>query len=54
MDSKNIINWSELSRFLTKGDRTGVQKNRIPKKYLSRIRRLIKLINDWQHETNGK
>jgi hypothetical protein len=53
MDAKKLINWAELSRSLIKeghGDRGGIRVNKIPKKYLPKIRRLIKLINEWQNE----
>jgi len=50
MDPKKIINWSELSRLLTRGDRGGIRANHIPKKYKSRIDELLKLIEDWQNK----
>jgi len=52
MDAKKLINWSELSRSLS-GDRTGIRTNKIPKKYQAKIRRLIKLINNWTYENNN-
>ena len=38
-----LINWSELSRHITKGDRNGIRFNKIPKKH---IEALDKLFND--------
>jgi len=48
MTPKDLINWSELSRFLTRGDRGGIRMNKIPKKHSSRVEALVKLIEDWQ------
>jgi hypothetical protein len=48
MDPKNLINWSELSRAITKGDRNGIRMNKIPIKHQAKVERLIKLIEKWQ------
>ena len=48
MDSKNLLNWSELSRVITKGDRNGIRSYKIPKKHQVKVERLIKLIDKWQ------
>lgn len=40
---EKLINWSELSRHITKGDRNGIRFNKIPKKH---IEALDKLFND--------
>jgi len=48
MKPQDLIKWSELSRFLTKGDRGGVRMNKIPKKHSRRVEALVKLIEDWQ------
>lgn len=45
---EKLINWSELSRFLTKGDRNGIRANKIPKKYQRKVDELIKFIRDWK------
>ena len=47
MKAEKLINWSELSRLLH-GDRTAIRANKIPKKYMPKIRRLIKFLNNWQ------
>ena len=44
----DLINWSELSRLITKGDRNGIRPNKIPKKHEAKVRRLQKLIEAWQ------
>lgn len=45
---EKLINWSELSRFVTKGDRNGIRANKIPKKHQAKITRLLNLIEDWK------
>ena len=44
---KSLINWSELSRFLTNGDRSGIRPDDIPLKYQKDVSELIKLIDQW-------
>jgi hypothetical protein len=44
MDSKNLINWGELSRYLS-GARDTVRKNRIPAKHKLFIDELLKSID---------
>ena len=36
-----IINWSELSRNVTKGDRNGIRFNKIPKKHIEALDKLF-------------
>jgi len=48
MESKKLINWSELSRLLTKGDRNGIRANKIPKKHEPKVKRLLTLLDEWQ------
>ena len=31
-----LLNWSELSRYITKGDRNGIRFGKIPKKHIRR------------------
>ena len=38
---KNIINWSEVSRYITKGDRNGIRSNKIPEKHIPNITKLF-------------
>lgn len=38
---KNIINWSEVSRHITKGDRNGIRSNKIPAKHIPAITQLF-------------
>jgi hypothetical protein len=45
MDSKDLINWGELSRLLA-GSRQTVRKNKIPKKHRTFIEQLIKAMNE--------
>ena len=36
-----LINWSELSRYITKGDRNGIRFGKIPKKHIPALDRLF-------------
>jgi len=47
-DPRKLINWSELSRMIIKGDRNGIRANKIPKIHQAKVERLIKLIEKWQ------
>ena len=49
MDPKKIVNWSELSRFLTRGDRGGIRANNIPEKHKTKVDELLKLIENWKN-----
>lgn len=44
---EKLINWAELSRLLTKGNRGAVRANNIPLKHRAKIKRLIKLLEAW-------
>ena len=44
---ENIINWKELSRYLA-GNETSVSRNRIPKKYKSKVISLIDTLENWK------
>lgn len=45
-ESKNIINWGELSRILA-GHRSSITKNRISKKHKEQIDKLLNVVNEW-------
>ncbi len=45
---EKLINWSELSRLITKGDRGGIRANAIPKRHEAKVKRLLKLLEEWQ------
>ena len=47
-EPEKIINWSELSRFLNKGDRNGIRKNKCPEIHKKNVLTLIKAIRKWQ------
>lgn len=49
--TKNLINWRELSKELA-GNDNSIRKNRIPKKYKSKVGELIGLIDDWKKMIN--
>lgn len=46
---KNLINWKEVSRQLTGGE-TNISRNRIPKKYQSKIDALLEKVKEWKDE----
>ncbi len=46
-----LINWSELSRYLTKGDRNGIRKNKKPLIYQQKINKLLEYVKEWQEKT---
>jgi hypothetical protein len=46
MDSKDLINWGELSRRIT-GSRDAIRRNRIPKRHEAIVNRLLKLLDCW-------
>lgn len=46
-ETGNFINWSELSRFLAKGDRNGIRKNKCPEIHKQNVLKLIKAVNKW-------
>lgn len=45
---KKLLNWSELSRMITRGDRNGIRANKIPEKHKTKVTKLIRLIIKWQ------
>ena len=47
-----LINWSELSRYITKGDRNAIRYRKIPKKHIDAIDRLFneELPKWWQEQ----
>jgi hypothetical protein len=47
-EPENLINWSELSRFLAKGDRNGIRKNKCPEIYKQNVLKLIEAVKKWQ------
>jgi hypothetical protein len=50
-----LLNWSELSRYITKGDRNGIRFGKIPKKHTEALDKLI--IEDmpkWWQEQKSK
>ena len=52
---KTIINWSELSRYITKGDRNCIRSNKIPKKHIKEIDKLIYYdLPKWWEKTKDK
>lgn len=46
---ENLINWKELSRRLA-GNETSVTRNRIPKKYQSKVDDLILHVKAWEEK----
>tara|TARA_R110002096_G_scaffold424454_1_gene632398 strand:+ start:1340 stop:1531 length:192 start_codon:yes stop_codon:yes gene_type:complete len=45
----DLINWKELSRTLA-GNETSVTRNRIPKKYQSKVYSLIATLKEWREK----
>jgi len=50
-DSRNLINWKQLSIELSGSDNS-IRKNQIPKKYKAKIDRLFKLLELWKKWSN--
>lgn len=46
MQSKNLLNWKQVSLFLTNSD-NNIRKNKIPKKHKEKINELELLISFW-------
>lgn len=44
---EDLINWKELSRTLS-GNETSISRNRIPKKYQSKVDSLIETLKAWE------
>lgn len=38
---EKLINWSELSRYITGGDRNGIRPKKIPKKHKDKLDKLF-------------
>lgn len=52
---KKILNWSELSRYITKGDRNGIRFDKIPKKHIQALDKLfIEDMPKWWEEQKSK
>ena len=52
---EKLINWSELSRLITGGDRNGIRFKKIPKKHIEAIDKLfIKDMPKWWQEQKYK
>lgn len=45
----DLINWKELSRTLA-GNETSITRNRIPKKYQSKVDSLIATLKEWEEK----
>ena len=46
---EDLINWKELSRNLA-GNQTSISRNRIPKKYQSKVDSLIECLKAWEEK----
>ena len=46
MDCKNLLNWKQVSLFLTKSD-NNIRKNKIPKKHKEKVNELELFISFW-------
>jgi len=50
-----LLNWSELSRYITKGDRNGIRFGKIPKKHTEALDKLfIEDMPKWWQEQKSK
>lgn len=50
-----LLNWSELSRYITKGDRNGIRFEKIPKKHIETLDKLfIEDLPKWWNEQKSK
>lgn len=50
-----LLNWSELSRYITKGDRNGIRFGKIPKKHINALDKLfIEDMPKWWNEQKSK
>lgn len=50
---ESLINWHELSRRLS-GSGQNIRPNAIPKKYESKVNRLLKIIEVWERWQKNK
>lgn len=48
----DLINWKELSRKLA-GNETSITRNRIPKKYQSKVDSLIDTLKAWEEKISS-
>lgn len=46
---EDLINWKELSRIIA-GNETSITRNRIPKKYQSKVDSLIATLKEWEEK----
>lgn len=46
-----LIKWSELSRKLSGSDNS-IRPNKIPKKYVYKVHRLLRLLDEWENNLN--
>ena len=50
-----LLNWSELSRYVTKGDRNGIRFGKIPKKHIEALDKLfVEDLPKWWNEQKSK
>jgi len=49
--SKNLINWSEVSRKLSGSDNS-IRSNKVPKKYQRKVNRLLWILDLWGRWAN--
>lgn len=47
--TKNLINWSELSRHMT-GNRGNIRPGKVPYRYKKRIQKLVEAVHEWKLE----
>ena len=48
--SKELINWNALSQKLAGND--SIRRNKMPKKYEQKVKRLIRLLETWEDWAN--
>jgi len=47
IDVHKLVNWSELSRAVTKGDRNSIRPTKCPKKHKEKIHELFSFLEKW-------
>jgi hypothetical protein len=52
-DSRDLINWAELSRLIT-GNETYISRTRCPKKYQPQVDSLVEYIEAWEKKIKEK
>lgn len=50
-NAKDLINWGELSRQLSNGDRFAIRKDKIPNKYEEKVSELIEAVDKVMNQT---